>query len=85
MEVNGLASRPYLFIPGEEPRYPLFWRLGGPQIWSGRRKSVTSSGNRPSNSRLSSPQHPHYAGSVVAFVGSSFDIPVLSIVKMLRN
>jgi hypothetical protein len=37
-ELNGRewsTSHPNHFIPGEEPRYPLNMRVGGPQSWSG--------------------------------------------------
>jgi hypothetical protein len=36
MEVSGRLYAPAALPPGKEARYPLDWRLGGPQSRSGR-------------------------------------------------
>jgi hypothetical protein len=42
----------------KSPRYPLDWRMGGPQSWSGRRgeeKCIDPTGTRTATPRSSSP------------------------------
>jgi hypothetical protein len=39
--IGWLAPRPGRFTPGKETRYPLYRRLGGPQVRSGRLRKIS--------------------------------------------